>query len=429
MTQLLAARDRRLTAEMERAARAEGVTPGDLAAAIAAGAVVLPFNNRLPDHYRAVAIGAGLRTKVNANIGTSRDHEDLAAELCKARVAAEAGADTLMDLSTGGDLPAIRAAIIQATDLPLGTVPVYEAAARAGDAGRTFDTLTVDELFAVVEAHARDGVSFMTIHAGITRQAITRLKEQGREMGIVSRGGALTAGWMARREAENPFFEFYDRLLELALAYDITLSLGDALRPGCLADANDRAQNTELLTLAELAARARARGVQVMLEGPGHMPLNMVAEHVRLMKTVSGNAPFYTLGPLVTDVAPGYDHITSAIGGAIAAAAGVDFLCYVTPAEHLGLPTLDEVRRGVIAARIAAHAGDVAKGIPGAADWDLEMSRARRKFDWEKQARLAIDPEEAARRRKTDLPHVETQTCTMCANMCAMKLSEQALGG
>jgi len=218
MTQLLAARDRRLTAEMERAARAEGVTPGDLAAAIAAGAVVLPFNNRLPDHYRAVAIGAGLRTKVNANIGTSRDHEDLAAELCKARVAAEAGADTLMDLSTGGDLPAIRAAIIQATDLPLGTVPVYEAAARAGDAGRTFDTLTVDELFAVVEAHARDGVSFMTIHAGITRQAITRLKEQGREMGIVSRGGALTAGWMARREAENPFFEFYDRLLELALA-------------------------------------------------------------------------------------------------------------------------------------------------------------------------------------------------------------------
>lgn len=428
MTQLQAACEGRITPEMERAAAAEGVPAADLASALAAGTVVLPFNKDLPSSYRAVAIGAGLRTKVNANIGTSRDRQDLAAELCKARVAANAGADALMDLSTGGDLPAIRAAVLRATDLPLGTVPVYEVAARAGDEGRDFESLTVDEIFGAVENHARDGVSFMTIHAGITRQAVARLKAQGREMGIVSRGGALMAGWMARRDAENPFFEFYDRLLNLALAYDITLSLGDALRPGCLADANDRAQNTELLTLAELAARARAAGVQVMLEGPGHMPLNMVAEHVRLMKAVSGNAPFYTLGPLVTDIAPGYDHITSAIGGAIAAAAGVDFLCYVTPAEHLGLPTLEEVHRGVIAARIAAHAGDVAKGVPGAAEWDLEMARARRRFDWEKQARLAIDPEEAARRRKADLPHIETETCTMCANMCAMKLSERALG-
>ncbi|NIT35735.1 MAG: phosphomethylpyrimidine synthase ThiC [candidate division Zixibacteria bacterium] len=427
MTQLKAAVDGRVTTEMKRAAAAENVPAETVRAGIAEGVTVLPFNEKLDERVRAVAVGKGLRTKVNANIGSSRDHADVRLELCKARVAEEAGADALMDLSTGGDLHAIRRAILRETSLPVGTVPVYEVAARAEDEGREFEDASVDEMFDVVEEHARDGVSFMTLHAGVTRYAVERLKSQGRELDIVSRGGALMAGWMARREAENPFYEFFDRLVELALEYDFTFSLGDGLRPGCLADANDRAQITELLALAELAKRARERGAQVMLEGPGHVPLNAVAEHVRLQKAVGGGAPFYTLGPLVTDVAPGYDHITAAIGGAVAAAAGVDFLCYVTPAEHLSLPGPEDVRLGVIASRIAAHAGDVAKGVVGAADWDLEMSRARRSLDWKRQAELAVDPAEAARRRSENAPKVEAETCTMCSNMCAIKLSEKAL--
>ncbi len=427
MTQLKAAFDGRITTEMKRAAVAESVPAEALRAAVAEGVTVLPFNKKLDERVRAVAIGKGLRTKVNANIGSSRDHADVRLELCKARVAEEAGADALMDLSTGGDLHAIREAILAETSLPLGTVPVYEVAARAEDEGREFEDASVDEMFDVVEEHAQDGVSFMTLHAGVTRYAVERLKSQGRELDIVSRGGALMAGWMARRKAENPFYEFFDRLIELALEYDFTFSLGDGLRPGCLADANDRAQITELLALAELAKRARQRGAQVMLEGPGHVPLNAVAEHVRLQKAVSDGAPFYTLGPLVTDVAPGYDHITAAIGGAVAAAAGVDFLCYVTPAEHLSLPGPEDVRLGVIASRIAAHAGDVAKGVVGAADWDLKMSRARRSLDWKRQAELAVDPAEAARRRSENAPKVEAETCTMCSNMCAIKLSEKAL--
>ncbi len=427
MTQLRAAVDGRITKEMERAAAAESVPAETVRAGIAEGITVLPFNKKLDDRVRAVAIGKGLRTKVNANIGSSRDNADVQLELCKARVAEEAGADALMDLSTGGDLHAIRKAILLETSLPLGTVPVYEVAARAEDEGREFEDASVDEMFDVIEEHAQDGVSFMTLHAGVTRYAVERLKSEGRELDIVSRGGALMAGWMARRKAENPFYEFFDRLVELALEHDFTFSLGDGLRPGCLADANDRAQITELLALAELAKRARERGAQVMLEGPGHVPLNAVAEHVRLQKTVSGGAPFYTLGPLVTDVAPGYDHITAAIGGAVAAAAGVDFLCYVTPAEHLSLPGPEDVRLGVIASRIAAHAGDVAKGVAGAADWDLEMSRARRSLDWKRQAELAVDPAEAARRRSENAPKVEAETCTMCSNMCAIKLSEKAL--
>lgn len=427
MTQLKAAFDGRITTEMKRAAVAESVPAEALRAAVAEGVTVLPFNKKLDERVRAVAIGKGLRTKVNANIGSSRDHADVRLELCKARVAEEAGADALMDLSTGGDLHAIREAILAETSLPLGTVPVYEVAARAEDEGREFEDASVDEMFDVVEEHAQDGVSFMTLHAGVTRYAVERLKSQGRDLDIVSRGGALMAGWMARRKAENPFYEFFDRLIELALEYDFTFSLGDGLRPGCLADANDRAQITELLALAELAKRARQRGAQVMLEGPGHVPLNAVAEHVRLQKAVSDGAPFYTLGPLVTDVAPGYDHITGAIGGAVAAAAGVDFLCYVTPAEHLSLPGPEDVRLGVIASRIAAHAGDVAKGVVGAADWDLKMSRARRSLDWKRQAELAVDPAEAARRRSENAPKVEAETCTMCSNMCAIKLSEKAL--
>ncbi|MGD8718941.1 MAG: phosphomethylpyrimidine synthase ThiC [Candidatus Zixiibacteriota bacterium] len=427
MTQLQAAVEGRITHEVTRAVENEPLTPEELRAAVAGGTAVLPFNKALGERVRAVAIGGGLRTKVNANIGTSRDHADVQFELCKTRVAEEAGADALMDLSTGGDLRAIRKAVIAETTLPLGTVPVYELAARLADEGREFEDATVDELFDVVETHARDGVSFMTLHAGVTRYAIERLKSQRRELDIVSRGGALMAGWMARNKAENPFYEFFDRLVAMAVEYDFTFSLGDGLRPGCLADANDRAQITELLTLAELARRSRQGGAQVMLEGPGHVPLNAVAEHIRLQKDVSDGTPFYTLGPLVTDVAPGYDHITAAIGGAIAAAAGVDFLCYVTPSEHISLPGPEDVRLGVIASRIAAHAGDIAKGIPGAAEWDLEMSRARRAFDWKRQAELAIDPAEAERRRRENEPQVLSETCTMCSNMCALKLSEKAL--
>jgi phosphomethylpyrimidine synthase len=427
MTQLQAAAEGRITNEVTRAAESEPVTPEELREAVARGTAVIPFNKLLGERVRAVAIGAGLRTKVNANIGTSRDHADVQHELCKTRVAEEAGADALMDLSTGGDLHAIRKAVLAETTLPLGTVPVYELAARLADEDREFEDATVDEMFDVVEDHARDGVSFMTLHAGVTRYAIERLKNEGRELDIVSRGGALMAGWMARNKAENPFYEFFDRLVAMAVEYDFTFSLGDGLRPGCLADANDGAQLTELLTLAELARRSRRGGAQVMLEGPGHVPLNAVAEHIRLQKEVSDGTPFYTLGPLVTDVAPGYDHITAAIGGAIAAAAGVDFLCYVTPSEHISLPGPEDVRQGVVASRIAAHAGDIAKGIPGAAEWDLEMSRARRAFDWKRQAELAIDPAEAERRRRENEPHVLSETCTMCSNMCALKLSEKAL--
>lgn len=428
MTQLIKARHGEITPEMERAATAEsGVTSENLRALIAAGKAVLPFNKLLPARVRAVAIGEGLRTKVNANIGTSRDRADLAVELCKVRVAEEAGADAVMDLSTGGDLQAIRRAVIAAATVPVGTVPIYEPAARAEEAGCPFEDVTADEMLEVIAAHAADGVSFMTIHAGVTRANIAALKSQGRKLGIVSRGGALLAGWISRRGEENPFYQRFDDILEIAAEYDVTLSLGDGLRPGCIADANDRAQIAELLTLAGLAVRARERGVQVMMEGPGHMPVNAIAEHVRLQKAVSGGTPFYTLGPLVTDVAAGYDHIAAAIGGAVAAAAGVDFLCYVTPAEHLGLPNLEEVRQGVIAARIAAHAGDIAKGVAGAREWDEAMSAARGSFNWGRQAELAIDGELVARRRQEDIPTVETDTCTMCSNLCAMKLSAKAL--
>lgn len=428
MTQLISAREGKITDEVARAAAAEEVSPDELRRRIAAGVAVLPYNNQLPPTVRAVAIGSGLRTKVNANVGTSRDRADLEAELCKVRVSEEAGADAIMDLSTGGDLAAIRAAILKETSLPLGTVPIYEVAAGAEARGIPFDAVTADDMFAAVEGHARQGVSFVTIHVGVTSAVIERLLSQGREMDIVSRGGALMAGWILATGRENPFYEHYDRLLDISRRYDVTLSLGDGLRPGCLADAGDRAQISELIVLAELAQRARDAGVQVMLEGPGHMRLDQIADHIRLQKQLSHHTPFYTLGPLVTDVAAGFDHISAAIGGAIAAAAGVDFLCYVTPAEHLGLPTLEDVRAGVIAARIAAHAGDLVKGITAAAEWDLKMSRARRSFNWEEQARLAIYPPEAARRRQSDMPRVETETCTMCANLCAMKLSQKALG-
>jgi phosphomethylpyrimidine synthase len=412
---------------MERAAAEEGVTPEELADKIACGVAVLPLNKKLDDTYRAVAIGEKLRTKVNANIGTSRDRADVETEVCKARVAEEAGADAVMDLSTGGDLEVIRGRILRAIRLPLGTVPIYEAASAADVDGRSFHEITPDDLFGIIGRHAEEGVSFVTVHCGVTRDSVERLKNEGRVLGIISRGGALLADWMARNDAENPLYEQFDRLVEICVEHDVTLSLGDGLRPGCLADATDRGQISELVLLGELTDRARAAGTQVMIEGPGHIPLDGVAENVRIQKNLCGGAPFYVLGPLVTDVAPGYDHITAAIGGAVAAAAGADFLCYVTPAEHLCLPTLEDVRVGVIGARIAAHAGDVVKGVPGAAEYDREMAEARAELDWRRQIDLAIDPHEAEKRRSGDIPTVSAETCTMCSNLCAIKVSREAL--
>jgi phosphomethylpyrimidine synthase len=331
-----------------------------------------------------------------------------------------------MDLSTGGDIAAIRRAITSSSPLPLGTVPIYQAGIEAVASSGAIVKMNVDGLFATIEGHARDGVDFMTVHCGVTQSAIARLRQQGRVADVVSRGGALLIGWMLHNERENPLYEYYDRLLEIARRFDVTLSLGDGMRPGCLADATDRAQLEELLTLGELVERARQAGVQVMVEGPGHLPLNQIEANVQLEKTICKGAPFYVLGPLVTDIAAGYDHIAGAIGGAIAAAAGADFLCYVTPAEHLSLPDPEDVKQGVIASRIAAHAADIVKGVKGAQDWDMKISRARKRFDWEEQARISLDPE---RSRLVHSKHASAgAACSMCGKFCAMELVEKYLG-
>jgi phosphomethylpyrimidine synthase len=404
---------------LKRVAAAESIPVETLAGLVARGLVVIPFN---PNHSpaRPAGIGQGLRTKVNVNIGTSRDFPLLSAELRKVKISLEYGADALMDLSTGGDLRKIRKAILARTPVPLGTVPIYQAAVKAIDRGGTIVDMTEDDLFEAIESQAREGVDFMTVHCGLTMKAIDRLKQQGRVADVVSRGGAFHLAWMLHNGKENPFYAKFDRLLEMARRFDVTLSLGDGLRPGSILDATDRPQIEELLTLGELVKRAREAGVQVMVEGPGHIPLDQVEMNMRLEKRVCHGAPFYVLGPLVTDIAPGYDHIVSAIGGAVAAAAGADFLCYVTPAEHLGLPTDDDVREGLIASRIAAHAADIVKGVPGALERDLELARARKRLDWETQRRLAIDPVKFAavrKRRKTS-----SKACSMCGDFCAMRI-------
>ena len=331
-----------------------------------------------------------------------------------------------MDLSTGGDIDAIRHEIVERSPVPVGTVPIYQAGVRARRSGRGVVDMTADEMLAAVEDHAKDGVDFVTVHCGVTRIAIERLKRQGRVADIVSRGGALLLGWIIHNGQENPLYEQYDRLLEIARKSDVTLSLGDGLRPGSLADATDRAQVEELIILGELVERAWDAGVQVIVEGPGHVPLDQITTNVQLQKSLCKGAPFYVLGPLVTDIAAGYDHISGAIGGAIAALAGADFLCYVTPSEHLGLPDRDDVKEGVIASRIAAHAADIASGLKGAGEWDRRMSQARKGLDWEEQVRLCLDPENAR------LVHGEHATsgdaCSMCGELCAMKLASDFLG-
>jgi phosphomethylpyrimidine synthase len=424
MTQLSVAKKGDFTPEMKKVAKEEGLEPDFIREGIAKGEMVLPKN---ASHKLAKikAIGQGLRTKVNTNIGTSPDLIDLGFELKKLKVACQAGTDTVMDLSSGGDLDKLRRAIRRASPIPLGTVPIYQAAIESTAEKGALIKMNQDKIFEVIERQALDGVDFITVHCGLTRSTLERLAGQGRVTDIVSRGGTFLATWMVANDEENPLYAQYDRLLELAKKYDLTLSLGDGLRPGCLADSTDRAQIQELILLGELTRRAWDQEVQVMIEGPGHVPFTEIKANILLEKKLCHHAPFYVLGPVVTDIAPGYDHITAAIGGAYAASSGADFLCYVTAAEHLRLPTLQDVKDGVMVTRIAAHIGDISKGVKGAMEWDNQMARMRKKRDWTRQFELAIDPELARKMRKESKPHVY-DVCTMCGEFCALKLMEEA---
>ena len=419
MTQMTEARKGILTKEMKKVALEEGISSEWLRKKVASGRVVIPAN-RNHKRLKAVGIGEGLRIKVNTNLGTSSDRSDLKEELKKLRVSIEAGTDTVMDLSTGGDISAIRAEILKHSSIPLGTVPIYQAAVKAVRKRKALAKMRVQDLFEVIEAQAEEGVDFMTVHCGVTRNTIERLKLDHRILGVVSRGGSFLVEWMIYNGKENPLYEHYDRLLEIAKKHDVTLSLGDGLRPGCLADATDRPQVAETIILGELTERAWAEGVQVMIEGPGHVPLDQIEANILLEKRLCKGAPFYVLGPLVTDISPGYDHITCAIGGAIAGRAGADFLCYVTPSEHLKLPSVEDVKEGVIATRIAGHAADIARGNPKALERDLEMARARKSFDWQRQIELSVDPEKA-RRYHEEGKSGEEDVCTMCGEFCAIK--------
>jgi phosphomethylpyrimidine synthase len=408
-----------VTKEMKVVAREEGVSAKWLREKIASGRTVIPAN-RNHRGVKPVGIGEGLRIKVNTNIGTSSDHVDLEEELKKLEVSIQAGTDSVMDLSTGGNIDGIRKEIIRHSPIPVGTVPIYEAAIAAAKKRKTLAKMRVEDLFEVIERQAEEGVDFITVHCGVTQNAVERLRQAHRLLGVVSRGGSFLVEWMIYNGQENPLYEHYDRLLKIAKKYDVTLSLGDGLRPGCLADATDRPQVEETIVLGELTERAWAEGVQVMIEGPGHVPLDQIEANVLLQKRLCKGAPFYVLGPLVTDVSPGYDHITCAIGGAIAGKAGADFLCYVTPSEHLKLPTVEDVREGVIATRIAGHAADIARGNKIALQRNIEMAKARMAFDWEKQIKLAIDPEKA-RRYHEEGKSGEKDVCTMCGEFCAIK--------
>lgn len=391
---------------------------------IADGKVVIPANKNHKS-LQPEGVGQGLSTKINVNLGVSKDCCCLEDELKKAAKAIEMKAEAIMDLSTYGKTEEFRRRLIEMSTAMIGTVPIYDA---VGFYDKDLASITADEFIRVIEKHAQDGVDFMTIHAGINRETAQVFKRNKRLLNIVSRGGSLLYAWMELNNKENPFYEYYDEIVDICAKYDVTISLGDACRPGCIADATDASQVKELITLGELAKRAWTKNVQVMIEGPGHMRLNEVTANVLLEKKLCGGAPFYVLGPLVTDVAPGYDHITSAIGGALAAASGADFLCYVTPAEHLRLPTLEDMQEGIIGAKIAAHAADLAKGVKGAEEWDNAMSSARRELNWEKMFSLAIDPEKAKRYRAESTPEFN-DTCTMCGKMCSVRNMNSVLEG
>ncbi len=416
--QMTEARRGTTTPEMEAVAKAEGRPVEFIMRGVAAGRLIIPRNLRRKN-VSVKGIGEGLRIKVNANVGSSPDYVNLNEEVEKAKVAVKYGADTVMDLSIGGNIDEIRRHILQAIDAPVGTVPIYQAWTKAASRGDVVD-VSSDDIFNAIRRHAEDGVDFVTVHCGVTRAAIEALRRSGRLIDVVSRGGSFLAAWIIHNERENPLYEEFDYLLELAREFDLTLSLGDGMRPGCLADASDVAQFQELLTLGELVEQAWARDVQVMVEGPGHLPLDHIEANVRLEKVICKGAPFYVLGPVVTDIAPGYDHWVGAIGGALAAWAGADFLCYLTPAEHLCLPSVEDVKEGVIAAKIAAHVADLAKGIEGKRD--DEMARARRKFDWAKQFELAINPEKPQELRRRRPPSIDPNVCSMCSKFCAIKM-------
>ncbi len=425
MTQLKEAKNGNITDALKQVAAEERVPSNELLERVASGEVVIPINHN-HTHIHPVGIGRGLRTKVNVNIGSSMDVPEIEGELKKAAIALKYKADTLMDLSTGGDITLIRQKILEKARVPVGTVPIYQAAIQAIESSGTIVKLKEHDLFSVIEQQAQEGVDFMTVHAGLTSKAIERLKNQSRVSDVVSRGGAFHLACMLHSGKENPLYAHFDRLLEIAQKYDVTLSLGDGLRPGSISDATDRPQVEELLTLGELVMLAREEGVQSMVEGPGHVPLDQIEMNIKLQKRLCNNAPFYVLGPLVTDIAAGYDHIVSAIGGALAASAGADFLCYVTPSEHLGLPSLDDVREGTIASRIAAHAADIVKGVKGAAEQDLQLSIARKKLDWGAQRNFVIDPEkyeEIRERKKTT-----SKACSMCGDYCALRIVNEYLG-
>jgi phosphomethylpyrimidine synthase len=419
MTQRTNAQRGIITKEMKRVALEEDVSPEWLREKVASGRIAIPAN-RNHKRVKAIGIGEGLRIKVNTNLGTSSDRSDLKEELKKLKVSIDAGTDTVMDLSTGGDISAIRGEILRHSSIPLGTVPIYQAAVKAVRKRKSLAKMRTEDLFEVIEAQAEEGVDFMTLHCGVTRHTVERLRLDPRILGVVSRGGSFLVEWMIYNGRENPLYEHYDRILEIAKKHDVTLSLGDGLRPGCLADATDRAQVSETILLGELTERAWAEGVQVMIEGPGHVPLDQIEANVLLEKRLCKGAPFYVLGPLVTDISPGYDHITCAIGGAIAGRAGADFLCYVTPSEHLKLPSVEDVKEGVIATRIAGHAADIARGNRKAIERDLEMANARKSFDWKRQIELSLDPEKAGRFHEQGKSG-EEDVCTMCGEFCAIK--------
>ncbi|WP_407314842.1 phosphomethylpyrimidine synthase ThiC [Desulfosporosinus sp. SB140] len=421
-TQMAAAKRGEITEAMKIVAQKENQTPEDIRLRVAEGTVVIPAN--INHHSLSPeGVGQGLRTKVNVNLGISKDCANIDLELKKVQTAINMKAEAIMDLSNYGKTAEFRARLIDMSPAMIGTVPMYDA---IGFLEKKLEDITVEEFLSVVEKHARDGVDFMTIHAGLNRQTATHFRRNKRITNIVSRGGSLLFAWMELTNRENPFYEYFDDLLEICAKYDVTLSLGDGCRPGSLADATDPSQIEELIVMGELTLRAWEKNVQVMIEGPGHIPLNEIKANMLLEKKLCHNAPFYVLGPVVTDIAPGYDHITSAIGGAIAAASGADFLCYVTPAEHLRLPSLDDMKEGIIATKIAAHAADIAKGIPGAADWDLKMSKARQALDWPTMFDLAIDREKAERYRRESSPTHE-DSCTMCGEMCPMRLMNKIL--
>ena len=425
-TQMNAARRGILTPEMRIVAEKERMDPEQLMHLIAEGKIVIPAN-RNHGSLNPEGIGSMLRTKINVNLGISRDVKNYDIEMEKVMSAVNMGAEAIMDLSSHGNTQPFRRRLTSECPAMIGTVPVYDSVIHYQ---RDLDTLTAQDFIDVVRLHAQDGVDFATLHCGITRKTIDQIRKHQRKMNIVSRGGSLIFAWMSMTGEENPFYEFFDEILDICEEYDVTISLGDACRPGCLADATDVCQIEELVRLGELTKRAWAHNVQVMVEGPGHVPLNQIAANMEVQKTLCMGAPFYVLGPIVTDIAPGYDHITSAIGGAVAAMNGAAFLCYVTPAEHLALPNLEDVKQGIIASKIAAHAADIAKGIPGAREIDDRMADARRVLDWDAQFACALDPDTARTIRDSRLPEDDhSDTCSMCGKFCAVRSMNKALAG